>query len=151
MQIDIFAIQKGDDEFCDINKKYIKLVKPFCNINEHNIFTKDILKAQNIDVNHARSSYGKEYVPKLSSGFNVALCEHGKMVDSIEFASFLQSKSHVKFFIGGAYGFDDDFKNRCDLVISLSSLTFAHKLVKTILLEQIYRGFCINNNHPYHK
>lgn len=151
MQIDIFSIQKGDDEFCDINQKYTKLIKPFCSINEYNIFTKDINKAQNIDTKHAKLSYDKEYLPKLDGGFNIALCEHGQMLDSMEFAKLLESKNYVKFFIGGAYGFSNEFKSRCDKVVSFSRLTYAHKLVKTILLEQIYRSFCINNNHPYHK
>ncbi|EAI0562232.1 23S rRNA (pseudouridine(1915)-N(3))-methyltransferase RlmH, partial [Campylobacter coli] len=33
----------------------------------------------------------------------------------------------------------------------LSKLTLAHQFVKILLLEQIYRAFCINSNHPYHK
>lgn len=151
MQIDIFSIQKGDDEFCELNQKYVKLIKPFCGLNEYNIFTKDINKAQNIDLHHARQSYLKEYEPKLGGGFNIALCEHGNMLDSMSFAKLLDGKLHVKFFIGGAYGFNDEFRQKCDKVVSFSKLTYAHKMVKLILLEQIYRAFCINNNHPYHK
>jgi 23S rRNA (pseudouridine1915-N3)-methyltransferase len=57
----------------------------------------------------------------------------------------------VKFFIGGAYGFEKAFLDKGDKVISLSSLTFSHKIAKMVLLEQIFRGYAILHNHPYHK
>jgi len=61
----------------------------------------------------------------------------------------LEQEHSVK--IGGAYGFNQEFLNKTQKVISLSKLTFAHKIAKTVLYEQIYRGHCIKNNHPYHK
>ncbi|MDN5377136.1 MAG: rRNA (pseudouridine1915-N3)-methyltransferase, partial [Sulfurospirillum sp.] len=45
----------------------------------------------------------------------------------------------------------EEFLKKTDKVISLSKLTYAHKIAKVVLLEQIYRGLCIKNNHPYHK
>jgi 23S rRNA (pseudouridine1915-N3)-methyltransferase len=57
----------------------------------------------------------------------------------------------IKFFIGGAYGFDDAFLKKSDNVISLGNITMSHKIAKAVLLEQIYRGFSILSNHPYHK
>ncbi len=47
--------------------------------------------------------------------------------------------------------FERDFLKKCDTIISLSSLTMAHKIVTLVLLEQIFRGLAIKNNHPYHK
>lgn len=83
--------------------------------------------------------------------FSIALSERGKSIDSIEFASLLKDKNEINFFVGGAYGFSDEFLNECDYVLSFSKLTFSHELARIVLLEQIYRGFCINKNHPYHK
>jgi len=57
----------------------------------------------------------------------------------------------VKFFIGGAYGLENSFLQKSDAVISLGKLTMSHKIAKAVLLEQVYRGFSILNNHPYHK
>jgi rRNA large subunit m3Psi methyltransferase RlmH len=57
----------------------------------------------------------------------------------------------VKFFIGGAYGFEDSFLQKSDAIISLGKLTMSHKIAKVVLLEQIYRGFSILSNNPYHK
>jgi len=57
----------------------------------------------------------------------------------------------VKFFIGGAYGFEDEFLKQSNAVISLGKITMSHKIAKAVLLEQIYRAFSILSNHPYHK
>lgn len=57
----------------------------------------------------------------------------------------------VKFFVGGAYGFEDSFLKKSDAIISLGNITMSHKIAKAVLLEQIYRGFSILSNHPYHK
>jgi len=58
---------------------------------------------------------------------------------------------NVKFFIGGAYGFEEEFLQQSNAVISLGKITMSHKIAKAVLLEQIYRGFSILSNHPYHK
>ena len=73
------------------------------------------------------------------------------MVDSFKFANLLKDKQTINFFIGGAYGLEEEFKNRCDIKISLTPLTLSHKIAKIMLFEQIFRGLAINNNHPYHK
>ena len=75
----------------------------------------------------------------------------GKIIDSYEFSKLLDDKIAIKFFIGGAYGFENDFLKNGDAVISLGNITMSHKIAKVVLLEQIYRGFSILSNHPYHK
>ena len=59
--------------------------------------------------------------------------------------------SNIAFIIGGAFGLSQEIKNRADILISLSRLTFPHLMVRTILIEQLYRASTIINNHPYHK
>jgi 23S rRNA (pseudouridine1915-N3)-methyltransferase len=70
---------------------------------------------------------------------------------AIEDIEIFNKKISVNFYIGGAYGFEDGFLKQCDQVISLGQLTMSHKIAKMVLLEQVFRGFAINNNHPYHK
>lgn len=123
----------------------------YAKIEIHNLFNKTISKAQMIGENEARQSYSEVFEPKLSSGYNIALDVLGKKLDSYAFASMIENDSTINFFIGGAYGFSRDFLQKCDRVISLSDLTFAHKVANLVLLEQIFRGLCIGNNHPYHK
>lgn len=93
----------------------------------------------------------KKLLCLIKKGYCIALDEKGKDLTSIEFAKLIQDKNELSFFIGGAYGLREEFNQSLDFRLSLSKLTLAHQFVKTLLLEQIYRAFCINNNHPYHK
>lgn len=52
--------------------------------------------------------------------------------------------------IGGAYGFDDSVRRQAAFVWSLSALVFPHRLVRIIVLEQLYRTYMLNQGHPYH-
>lgn len=87
--------------------------------------------------------------------YPVALSEEGRPMDSSAFARWLgarrQDPAEVVFCIGGAYGLDPEFKRECREVLSLSPLTFAHRLVPLVLVEQIYRASTILAGHPYHK
>lgn len=77
----------------------------------------------------------------------------GKELTSKEFSELLEY-SKITFAIGPHNGFRDSFikeATKRGVLISLSKLTFPHRLCKIILLEQIYRGFCIKNNLPYAK
>ena len=95
---------------------------------------------------------GKE----LNKGLHVVLADHGKSVDSHEFARRLEqwqgrSDGVINFVIGGAYGLDSSIVNESDYVLSLSPMTFSHQVVRLVLLEQLYRGFSILHNTDYHK
>lgn len=59
--------------------------------------------------------------------------------------------SHWCILIGGPEGLHPNLKNKCHEMWSLSALTFPHPMVRLILLESLYRSWCILNNHPYHK
>ena len=100
----------------------------------------------------ARESYGDSLDKFISAdSINIALDLKGKEVDSLGFSKMLcDFGKSVNFFVGGAYGFSADFLAKTKN-LSLSKLTFSHKIVPLILCEQIYRAFCIINNHPYHK
>jgi 23S rRNA (pseudouridine1915-N3)-methyltransferase len=75
----------------------------------------------------------------------------GEMVDSHGFADCLRDRSEVRLFIGGAYGFEPSFLEQSDKTVSFGRITLSHKLVKVVLLEQIFRGLSIIHRHPYHK
>ena len=85
----------------------------------------------------------------------IGLDLHGKMLSSEEFAKKIDttfiSYSVITFVIGGSLGIHEDFKKKCNELISFSSLTFPHGLFRGILLEQIYRSFKINHHESYHK
>ena len=85
----------------------------------------------------------------------ILLDDKGKEFTSIGFSVFLNkiminSNKRAVFLIGGAFGFDESLYTRANEKISLSKLTFSHDMVRLILLEQLYRGFTILRNEPYH-
>lgn len=83
------------------------------------------------------------------------LDENGKTFSSIGFSEFLNKKMNsglkqLVFVIGGPYGFSEKVYKRSNGKISLSQMTFSHQMVRLFFLEQLYRGFTILKNEPYH-
>lgn len=85
----------------------------------------------------------------------VVLCdERGKDLSSKELAdkyAAWQERQELVFLIGGADGATDDLRKRADFVLGLGCKTWPHRLVRVMLLEQIYRAQQINAGHPYHR
>lgn len=125
-------------------------------------FTKRI-KSLSLKIHELRSSSenrdqeAKLIIKKLSefkAPFVCALTEFGKEFYSPEFSQFLYQKFEQKdeliFIIAGAEGFGQEVLQKCHFQLSLSKLTFPHKLARVIFLEQLYRAITIQENHPYH-
>ncbi len=99
----------------------------------------------------------KEILNRLNSkDFNIILDINGKKYNSIEFSklindTFINGYGTITFIIGASNGVTDEVKNKCNLRLSFSDMTFPHGLFRGILLEQIYRSFKILNNESYHK
>jgi len=85
----------------------------------------------------------------------VSLCVEGKSMSSEGFAQFIDcninSGKNMCFIIGSSYGLSDNIKQISGLKLSLSAMTFPHQLFRSMLLEQIYRAFKINEGSTYHK
>ncbi len=84
----------------------------------------------------------------------VALDETGATPSSREFADkYLRGGGGdtVVFAIGGADGHSDAVRKRAKHLVSFGKMTIAHRLVRVILAEQIYRGFRILRGEPYHR
>ncbi len=152
MNIDIISIAKKEKNTYDpLFKNLEKMISRFATVKDIEIFPKDVAKAHTISPEVSQKAYSKVLEGYLDKGFCIMLHPEGKMVDSFEFSKLLNDKMSIKFLIGGAYGFEEDFLNKGHAIISLSKLTMSHKIAKVVLLEQIYRGFSILSNHPYHK
>ncbi|MFK5880760.1 MAG: 23S rRNA (pseudouridine(1915)-N(3))-methyltransferase RlmH [Sulfurospirillum sp.] len=151
MNINIFTIEKSKSEGVEILvKEYQKMIQRFAKIEDITLFTKNIAQSQLKGENEAKISYTRAYEPFLK-GYSISLDVKGKKIDSFEFSKIFENSANINFFIGGAYGFEEEFLKKTQKVISLSNLTYAHKIAKVVLFEQIYRGLCIKANHPYHK
>jgi len=86
----------------------------------------------------------------------IALDEHGAMWSSSELAERLaawrdQGVAELAFAIGGAVGLDEKVLDRADARLSLGPMTWPHLLVRSLLLEQLYRAQQILAGHPYHR
>jgi len=86
----------------------------------------------------------------------VVLDERGELWNTKELASFLEkimlgAVPGVAWIIGGANGLDDTIKRKADKILSLSPMTFPHRLARLILCEQLYRALSIIHGEPYHK
>ncbi|MBN2826261.1 MAG: 23S rRNA (pseudouridine(1915)-N(3))-methyltransferase RlmH [Campylobacterales bacterium] len=153
MKINIIIVDKKSKEnlYTPLIDHYKKMSKRFAQVEVIEVFNKNISKAQDISAKEAQKSYTQALEGYLKGGYNIALDPSSQVVDSFAFANMLKDRESINFFIGGAYGFEPDFLGSCDQRVSLGAITMSHKLVKVVLLEQIYRGFSIMNNHPYHK
>lgn len=100
---------------------------------------------------------GERILAKLPSfAYVVAFDGRGKTMDSPSFASFIEKGltlggSHLVFIIGGSFGLNDEVRNKANHLLSFGPMTYPHNLARLIALEQIYRGFKILKNEPYHK
>ena len=85
----------------------------------------------------------------------VALDERGKDLSTQKFSETLQAWQNtsqpIAILVGGPDGLDPALKASCTQLLRLSSMTMPHPLVRVVLIEQIYRGWSILVNHPYHR
>jgi 23S rRNA (pseudouridine1915-N3)-methyltransferase len=81
-----------------------------------------------------------------------AMAEEGTTRTSAKLANELQSLlgQHAVFIIGGAYGLSDAVKQRADVLLALSPLTFTHEIARMLLCEQLYRAVSIQTGSKYH-
>ena len=88
--------------------------------------------------------------------YKIALAVEGAMLSSEELAkkidlSLTGGYSSISFIIGGAFGMSEKVKKSCDMMLSVSRMTFTHRMMRVIILEQIYRAYNILSGGKYHK
>ena len=85
----------------------------------------------------------------------VALDERGTNLTTKALASRLQNwqleSDDVALVIGGPDGLDPAFRQAAHERIRLSDMTLPHAMARVLLIEQLYRAWSINANHPYHR
>ena len=95
----------------------------------------------------------EEAIPKGSHV--VALDERGTTLNTLALAGKLKAwqwgGSDVALLIGGPDGLDPALRQAAHERIRLSDLTLPHAMVRVLLVEQLYRAWSINANHPYHR
>ena len=93
-------------------------------------------------------------IPK--DAYVIALCVGAKQPKSEELAEKINSlavsgRGKLCFVIGGSFGMAEEVKQKADMRLGMSEMTFPHHLVRVMLAEQIYRSFKIIEGSRYHK
>jgi len=85
----------------------------------------------------------------------VVLDERGSNLTTLALAGRLKEwqlgGGDVALVIGGPDGLDPAFKQAAHERIRLSDLTLPHAFARVLLIEQLYRAWSVNANHPYHR
>jgi 23S rRNA (pseudouridine1915-N3)-methyltransferase len=116
----------------------------------------DLKKAKNLSEDQQKLKEGELILNRLNpTDVLILLDENGKQLDSVAFSNYLQKhmNSGIKqlvFVIGGPYGFSPEIYQKANGKLSLSKMTFSHQMIRLFVIEQLYRGFTILKNEPYH-
>jgi 23S rRNA (pseudouridine1915-N3)-methyltransferase len=155
MNIKVIAIGKTD------NKNLEDLIGAYQTrlgfyINFYFEIIADIKNAKNLSEAQQKQKEGELILSKTNTTDVVILLdEKGKQMDSVGFSNYLQKymNSGIKqlvFVIGGPYGFSEAVYQKSNGKIALSKMTFSHQMIRLFFIEQLYRGFTILKNEPYH-
>jgi 23S rRNA (pseudouridine1915-N3)-methyltransferase len=132
-----------------LQEDYLKRLSHFvkCEIVE----IKDSARRENSEVE------GKRILETLNpKTFAVLLDVSGKSISSHQVSAEIEKWQNaafkeISFIIGGFDGASNEIRERADLLLSLSFLTFTHEMARVVLLEQLYRGYSILKGFPYQK
>lgn len=155
MTITLLAIGKTDNsELNSLINDYTKRLGHYVKFNLEII--PDLKKVKNLSEAQQKEKEGELILKQIiKSDTLILLDENGKQFTSVEYSKYLQKhmNSGIKnliLVIGGPYGFSDAIYKRAQGKISLSKMTFSHQMVRLFVIEQLYRGFTILRNEPYH-
>ena len=142
------------DAFSEYNKRLEAYCKFEC-IEPNEIKLSE--KPSQAEISAALDKEANDILKQIpQDAYVVAMCVEGKQMPSEAMADIIcqrenSGKPKLCFVIGGSYGLSDKVKQRADLKLSMSKMTFPHHLARVMLAEQIYRGFKIKEGSRYHK
>lgn len=155
MQIKLIAIGKTD------NKAIISLIEEYS--KRLNFYIKfefevipDLKNTKSLSEVLQKEKEGELILKNIIPSDEIVLLdERGKSYSSMDFSEFLQKKMNAGlkqliFIIGGPYGFSDEVYARANGKVSISKMTLSHQMIRPFFIEQLYRGFTILRNEPYH-
>jgi 23S rRNA (pseudouridine1915-N3)-methyltransferase len=125
----------------------------FCEVVE----ARDLSKRRQLHAADRITAEGEELAKHVpASSRLVTLDETGIQFTSRDFASWLESEQDggtrtITFLIGGPEGLSPVISSRAHLKLSMGRMTWTHEMCRVLLLEQVYRAFCILSRIPYHK
>ncbi len=150
IKINLVAVGDIKEKYLvDAIAEYTKRLSRFCSLQ-----IIEIKENTNKNTQTALKADEQNITPHLK-GYVIALAIEGKSLTSPQLAQKIKNlsltTSEITFVIGASNGLSQQIKNQANELMSFSSLTFPHQLMRVIFLEQLYRAFTINNNISYHK
>lgn len=156
MRINVIVVGNLKEKYlADSCSEYLKRISRFHSINVIEIPEEKLPKNYSqLDVSKALVKEGFKIESNLT-GYVIVLDKEGTQLDSVAFAKQIEKTAlnydSISFVIGSSYGLSVDIKNKANMLLSFSKMTFPHQLFRTMLLEQIYRACTITGNITYHK
>ena len=153
MEIKLLVVGKTKNkELISLISNYVKRIKLY---NKFQIIEVNSTKSKKNNENDVKKIESENILKKVKNNdLLILLDEKGKNYSSREFANFIKIKTQenktIIFVIGGAFGFSSELYSKSNGLISLSSMTFSHQIIRLFFTEQLYRAFTILNNPPYH-
>ena len=159
MNFSIICVGRLKDKFFeDASAEYIKRIRAYGKISVTEIPAVNLPdNPSDTEIKKALKKEAEAILSKIPSrSVVVPMCIEGKLLSSEELAqvfdkSAIDGNSEIVFIIGGSYGLDESVKSVGRLKLSMSKMTFPHRLARVMLLEQIYRACTINAGKTYHK
>ncbi|ULB35760.1 MULTISPECIES: 23S rRNA (pseudouridine(1915)-N(3))-methyltransferase RlmH [Proteiniphilum] len=155
MKIILISVGKTDDPFFSkIIEQYNRRVNFYIEFEIKTV--PDVKNTKSLSEKEQKIQEGNSILKLLQPSDHIVLLDDkGKQYSSVEFAGFIEKRTHyvhkrLVFIAGGPYGFSQDMYDKANERFSLSKMTFTHQMVRLVFTEQLYRALTILNNEPYH-
>lgn len=153
MKFNIISIGKfkKDDPYSELFNEYKKRIK-------FDIDLKELVLKKSYEGEKLKEEEGKILLENSNTNNSkiITLDERGKIITTNEFCQLISKFqdigiNNLNFIIGGSDGLSENIRNKSDYILSFGKMVFPHLMVRVMLIEQIYRVYTLQNNHPYHK
>lgn len=159
LHIQIITIGKLKEKFwTQACEEYLRRLRPFANVELVELPDVDPAKAggdaKAIEQESASIERHLQTLPPQA--IKILMDINGILITSEDMERLfvnapLEASNDIAFIVGGSCGVTKELANLCDKRWSFGRITLPHNLARVVLLEQIYRGFKILRNEPYHK
>ena len=155
IKVNLVCVGKVKEKyFAEGIAEYSKRLSRFCEFNIVELAEENINKPSSQEKLILISKEGEKILANLK-GYVVVCAIEGKKFSSEKLASTIKETALkggvITFVIGGSYGVSDKVKEKADMLLSASDMTFPHTMFRLMMTEQIYRAFTIIEGTAYHK
>ncbi len=158
MQIQIVCVGRIKDGYLNAGiAEFEKRLRPYAKVTVTELADVRVPDGASVSGESlVKEKEGEKILAAVKDGFfRVVLDPRGVQITSEEVAGMFGDAEiggrNLCFIIGGPLGLSPAVVAAAERCVSFSRLTFTHTMIRLILFEQLYRGFRILRNEPYHK